>query len=90
MASKGKGPNIREYLRFRNRPPQEVVSRGNIVVNPTHQLLGKGNDLSEETVKSNLETTGIGDRALTKRDTEITSGRSKPQQGLATTCKDRS
>ena len=70
--------------------PFQKLLEGMIMVSRPTVVLGKANDLCEETVKCNIDAIGVGDRALKERIIEITSGRSIFQQGLATTCEDHS
>jgi len=49
--------------------------------------LGKADDAEEVTGKSNLQTVVVEARASQERFSEITSGRSRWQQGLVATCK---
>ena len=55
---------------------------------PTHFLVGKADDIVEETGKRTRCTAGVGDPASKHRLLEITSGSCRGQQGLVTTCKD--
>ena len=49
---------------------------------------GKADVPREETSAHTLGTAGVGVQASGERSAEITSGRSRPQQGLTATCKD--
>jgi hypothetical protein len=85
--SKLGGRNIKEYLQPRNSPHEKslfVGKRGK----PTHPCLGKADDIVEETGESTRCTAGVWDPASKERLSEITSGSSRGQQGLRTTCKD--
>jgi hypothetical protein len=57
---------------------------------PTHPRVGKADDIMEETGESTWCTAGAWDPASKERLSEITSGSSRGQQGLRTTCKDSS
>src|SRR5450631_1368271 len=57
---------------------------------PTHLCLGKADDIVEETGESTRCTAGVWDPASKERLSEITSGSSRGQQGLRTTCQDSS
>ena len=57
---------------------------------PTYILLGKADSAGEVTGKSNLQTVVVGAQASWERLAEITSGRSRWQQGLVATCEDSS
>src|SRR4029077_19360445 len=52
--------------------------------------LGKADDIVEETGESTRCTAGVRDPASKERFSEITSGSSRGQQGLCTTCQDSS
>jgi hypothetical protein len=52
--------------------------------------LGKAEVLWEETVKCTIEAAGVWVLTSIEGFTEITTGKSYFQQGLTTTCKDRS
>jgi hypothetical protein len=52
--------------------------------------LGKADDIVEETGESTRCTAGVRDPASKERFSEITSGSSRGQQGLRTTCQDSS
>src|SRR4029077_3378252 len=54
----------------------------------THLCLGKADDIAEETGESTRCTAGVWDPASKERLSEITSGSSRGQQGLCTTCQD--
>jgi hypothetical protein len=86
-ASKLGGRNITKYLHPRNTALREVVRRINAESRPT-LLLGKADDTVEETGKSTRCTAGVRDPASKEGLSEITSGSSRGQQGLGTTCKD--
>ena len=86
-ASKLGGRNITEYLHPRNTALREVVRGTNAGSRPT-LLLGKADDTVEETGKSTRCTAGVRDPASKEGLSEITSGSSRGQQGLGTTCKD--
>jgi hypothetical protein len=55
------------------RPRSEVVER-NIVVKPTHYVLGKADVTGEETGKRTLSATVAGVQASEDRSAEITLG----------------
>ena len=55
---------------------------------PTHSVLGKADDIVEETGESTRCTAGERDPASKEGLSEITSGSCREQQGLDTTCKD--
>jgi hypothetical protein len=55
---------------------------------PTHFPVGKAAVAEEEPGKCNLPTVGIGAQASQEGFSEITSGRTRWQQGLVATCKD--
>jgi hypothetical protein len=54
---------------------------------PTHVSVGKAAVVEEEPGMSNLPTVVIGAQASQERFSEITSGRTRWQQGLVATCK---
>jgi hypothetical protein len=87
-ASKLGGRNITKYLQPRKSPPHEVVSSGISSGSRLFFPLGKADDTVEETGASTRCTAGVGDPASKERLLEITSGSSRGQQGLVTTCKD--
>ena len=69
---------------------REVVIRGTKRGKPTHLCLGKADDIVEETGESTRCTAGVWDPASKEKFSEITSGSSRGQQGLRTTCQDSS
>ena len=80
-----------EYLHPRNTSLREVVIRGTEHAGSRPILsLGKADDIVEETGESTRCTAGVRDPASKERFSEITSGSSRGQQGLRTTCKDSS
>src|SRR6516165_7296776 len=62
----------------------------NLTVRRPITLLGKADAAGEVTGKSNLRTVVVGAQASRERLAEITSGRSRWQQGLVATCQDSS
>ena len=62
----------------------------NVTVRRPIALLGKADVAGEVTGKCNLQTVVVGAQASQEGFTEITSGRSRWQQGLVATCKDSS
>jgi hypothetical protein len=62
----------------------------NLTVRRPIALLGKADAAGEVTGKSNLRTVVVGAQASRERLAEITSGRSRWQQGLVATCPDSS
>ena len=60
----------------------------NLTVRRPITLLGKADAAGEVTGKSNLRTVVVGAQASRERLAEITSGRSRWQQGLVATCSD--
>ena len=60
----------------------------NLTVRRPITLLGKADAAGEVTGKSNLRTVVVGAQASRERLAEITSGRSRWQQGLVATCRD--
>ena len=89
--SKLGGRNIKEYLHPRNTDLREVVIRGTEHAGSRPILpLGKADDIVEETGESTRCTAGVRDPASKERFSEITSGSSRGQQGLRTTCQDSS
>jgi len=69
---------------------REVVSRGIDAGSRPNPYVGKADDIVEETGESTRCTAGVWDPASKERFSEITSGSSRGQQGLRTTCKDSS
>src|SRR5258708_24127092 len=88
--SKLGGRNIKEYLHPRNTDLREVVIRGQDAGSRPILPLGKADDIVEETGESTRCTAGVRDPASKERFSEITSGSSRGQQGLRTTCQDSS
>jgi len=84
------GRNIKEYLQPRERALREVVIRGINAGSRPNLHVGKADDIVEETGDSTRCTTGVWDPASKERFSEITSGSSRGQQGLRTTCQDSS
>ena len=60
----------------------------NFTVRRPITLLGKADAAGEVTGKGNLQTVVVGAQASRERLAEITSGRSRWQQGLVATCRD--
>jgi len=89
-ASKLGGRNITKYLQPRNNGLREVVIRRTDAESRPTFLVGKADDTVEETGESTWCTAGVGDPASKERFSEITSGSSRGQQGLRTTCQDSS
>jgi len=86
--SKLGGRNSTKYLHPRNTSLREVVIRGiNADCRPNLRL-GKADDTVEETGESTRCSAGERDPAFKEGLSEITSGSSRGQQGLRTTCKD--
>src|SRR4249920_1277344 len=71
-------------------PLQEVVIRRTDAESRPTFPAGKADDTVEETGESTRYAAGVGDPASKERFSEITSGSSRGQQGLRTTCKDSS
>jgi hypothetical protein len=87
-ASKLRGLNIMKYLQPRNRSPWEVVyMEQKLEADP---LFTWGRPMTRRKKQANAlrGTAGAGDEASEERFVEITSGRSRWQQGLVATCKD--
>src|SRR5215510_4156802 len=69
---------------------QEIVLTGKCGKADLDSVRGKADDVEEETGKCTPRTAVIGAQAPKEGFTEITSGRSRRQQGLVTTCRDSS
>jgi hypothetical protein len=87
---RGEDGNILTYSAPRESTSREVVISWDIRGKPTHLYVGKADDIAEETGESTRCTAGVRDPASKERLSEITSGSSRGQQGLRTTCKDSS
>ena len=86
--SKLGGRNIMEYLHPRNVGLREVVIRGRDAGSRPDLRSGKADDAVEETGESTRRAAGERDPASKEGLSAITSGSSREQQGLGTTCKD--
>src|ERR1700682_3329213 len=84
------GRNITKYLHPRNTDLREVVIRRTDAGSRPILCLGKADDTVEETGESTRCTAEVRDPASKERFSEITSGSSRGQQGLRTTCQDSS
>jgi hypothetical protein len=91
MASKPGGLNITECLQPRKGSPVEESLGGEVVGKPIQSRFGEGRCfLGKKRVRAPGKPTVVRDQTPRERTVEITPGKSKTQQGLATTCKDPS
>ncbi len=89
-ASKLGGLNIKECLQPRKDPREKSCSRNAAGSRPS-LLMGKADDTGEENrYRHPVGPAGVGDQASEEGFAEITSGRSRGQQGLVATCQDSS
>ena len=88
--SKLGGLNVMKCLQPRKLNPREVVIRGTKrEADPLHSG-GRPMAWRKKQVCALRGTAGVRDQASEERFAEITSGSSRGQQGLSTTCKDSS
>jgi len=90
VACKRRGLNITKWLQPRKFAPLRSRFSGYSRYADPKPLRGKADVAGEVTGESNLQTVVVGAHASPERLTEITSGRSRWQQGLVATCEDSS
>jgi hypothetical protein len=90
VASKRRGLNIKKWLQPRKFAPLRSRFSGYSRYADPKPLRGKADVAGEVTGESNLQTVVVGAQASPEGLAEITSGRSRWQQGLVATCKDSS
>ena len=88
MASKRRGLNIKKWLQPRKFAPLRSRFSGYSRYADLEPLRGKANVAGEETGKRNLQTVVVRAQASSEGLAEISSGRSRWQQGLVATCED--
>jgi hypothetical protein len=88
VASKRRGLNIKKWLQPRKFAPLRSRFSGCSRYADLEPLRGKANVAGEETGKCNLQTVVVRAQASSEGLAEITSGRSRWQQGLGATCED--
>jgi hypothetical protein len=79
---------LRNICILENTGLREVVIRGRDAGSRPDLRSGKADDAVEETGESTRRAAGERDPASKEGLSEITSGSSREQQGLGTTCKD--
>src|ERR1700722_15180694 len=88
--SKLGGRNVKKYLQPRKHGPARSRDSRIEAGSRPHLRWGKADDAGEEKVRALGGTAVARDTASRERFSEITSGSSRGQQGLSTTCKDSS
>jgi hypothetical protein len=90
VASKLRGLNVKKWLQPRKSAPLGSRFSGHLREADLYSPLGKADVVGEVTGKSTLQAVVVGARASWEGLAEITSGRTRWQQGLVATCEDSS